>query len=184
MDLPSHVLWTYAFEKITVPNFVNSNPKFVLASLLFVALPDILESTPFLFYLTLNRKKHNLKNFRSILSFAVDINHDRQDEYDTNFSWASKISFYTHSFLVCVVVALLLLNFSEWLALSFLIGYGFHLFTDIFLHKDYFASRLFYPLSNFSIRGFITWYKTKNFSKYNYGLLLVTYLILFWLKRF
>ncbi len=182
MDLPSHVLWTYALERVTAPNFVNSNLEFVLASLFFAALPDLLESTPFLIYLTLHRKKYNLKKLVSVYSFAIDINHNRQNEYDASFPWAAKISFYTHSFLLFILFALLLRSFSHWLSFSFLIGYGLHLFIDVFLHKDYFASKPLYPLSNFSIYGFITWYKTKNFSKYNYSLLFLTYLMLFWFR--
>ena len=182
MDLPSHILWTYILERVVISNSVNSSPKFVLTSLFFAALPDILESTPFIVYLALHRKKYGLKNFKSIFSFVIDITHNKQDEYDTNFPWAAKISFYTHSFLMSTVFALLLLNFSKWLFFSFLVGYGFHLLADVFLHKDYFSSRPFYPLNNFSIHGFVTWYKIKIFSRYNYGLLLITYYLFLWLK--
>lgn len=179
MDLPSHVLWTYALEKITAPTFIDSHPKFVLASLFFSALPDLLETTPFLIYLTLHRKKLNLKNFRSILAFAVDVNHNRQEDYNFQFPWAARISFYTHSFLLYVIFSVLFYLFLHWLFLPFVIGYGLHLFSDIFFHNDYFSTRPLYPLSNFSIPGLFTWYRVRNFGKYNYGLLAVLYLILF-----
>ena len=148
------------------------NSKFI-----FSALPDFLESSPFLIFITLNKKKYHLKNLglRSILSFAVNINHIKQDEYRVKFPWAAKISFYTHSFLLSAILASFLFLVSKWLFVSFLIGYLLHLFVDIFLHKDYFSSRPFYPLSNFAIQGFITWYKVKNFSTYNYGLLAILY---------
>ena len=178
MDLPSHLLYTYAFEKLVTPALVVGNPKFIMASLTFSAIPDILETTPFLIYLVFNRKKYGLKNIKSIIAFTADINHNRQDEYSKNFAWASKISFYTHSFLVYIIIAVLLYFWGSWLFLPFVIGLGLHLLTDMFMHDDYFSARPLYPVSNFYVPGFFTWYKQRNFSKYNYALLVLIYIAL------
>jgi hypothetical protein len=179
MDLPAHVLYTYALEKIAMPILVDNNPQFVFTSLVFSALPDLLESTPFLIYLAFNRSKFGLKNLRSIVAFAIDISHNRPSQYEIEFPWAVQVSFLTHSFLLYAVFSFLFYLFFYPLFLPFLIGYGFHLFVDIFMHDDYFSSRPLYPISNFSIHGIFTWYKVRNFSIYNYVLLFFVYLTLY-----
>lgn len=178
MDLPAHLLWTYALERTVAPEFIVSHPEFVIASLFFSALPDLFESAPFLLFIIWHRKKYQLKNLSSILAFVVRINHIKQNEYSGKFPWAAKMSFYTHSFLLSAFFAIFLYFVFKWLFIAFLIGYCLHLFIDIFLHKDFFSARPLYPLSNFTVKGLITWYKVKNFSTYNYSLLAVVYLIL------
>src|SRR3989338_3376631 len=99
MDMPSHVLWTYAIEKAAFPQFIAGHHEFVVASLVFSALPDVLETKPFLIYLLFNQKKFNLNGLKSVVDFAWEINHNMQDEYHNRFNWAAQISFHTHSFL-------------------------------------------------------------------------------------
>jgi len=130
-------------------------------------------------YIYINKKQYNLKNLASVLSFVTNINHVKQKEYALKFPWAAKISFYTHSFLLSACFGGILYFISSYLFLSFLIGYFFHLLIDILLHNDFFSSKPLYPLSNFTIRGFMTWYKVKNFLAYNFGLLMVLYLAMF-----
>jgi len=178
MDLPSHVLYTYALEKVSLSsNFLNK-PDFVISSLIFSTAPDILESVPFLIYLFFNKRKLKLNNLKEIVVFAADLTHNRPIEYEKNFKWASQISFYSHSFLVYVCMAVILYFCINWLFLPFVIGYGFHLLTDMFVHNDYFSSRPLYPLINFKIPGLFTWYKEKMFLKYNYSLLTLIYVII------
>lgn len=178
MDLPSHILYTYAAEKVSLPPFIIDKPSFVTASLVFSAMPDILESVPFLTYLYLNKKILNLKNIKEVITFASDLTHNRPAEYENRFKWASDISFYSHSYLVYALISIILYFYVNWLFLPFVIGYGFHLLTDMFVHNDYFSSRPLYPLSNFRIPGFFTWYKEKKFIKYNYGFLAVIYALM------
>ena len=139
MDLPSHLLYTYAVEKVSVPVYISNHPDFVVSSLIFSCLPDIFETTPFLVYLYFNQKKYSLDGFKSIINFSTDITHNRSEEYVKNFKWASNISFYTHSYLVYIFIALILYFYTNWLFLPFIAGYGFHLFTDMLVHNDYFS---------------------------------------------
>lgn len=178
MDLPSHILYTYAVEKVSLPTYLIDKPVFVTTSLVFSSVPDILESTPFLIYLYINKKKLNLNNFREIVSFATEITHNRPTEYENKFKWAANISFYTHSYLVYSLIALIMYLYINWLFLPFVIGYGFHLFIDMFVHNDYFSSRPMYPLSNFKIPGLLTWYKEKKFIRYNYAILAFIYVVM------
>lgn len=175
MDLPSHVLYTYAAEKVFLSNYIKNNPEFIFTSLVSVSLPDILESTPFLIYLYINKDKYNLKNIKSVISYAADITHNRPLEYQKKFSWAAKISFYTHSFLIYITISILFYLYLLPLFLPFLIGYGLHLITDLFMHNDFFTSRPFYPITNASIPGIFTWYKSRKFIIYNYIILAVIY---------
>lgn len=178
MDLPSHVLYTYAVEKVSLPYYLIDKPGLITASLIFSAAPDVLESVPFLIYLYLNKKRLNLKNIKEVVSFAVEITHNRPMEYENKFKWASRISFYSHSYLVYVLLALIIYFYVNWSFLPFVIGYGLHLFTDILAHNDYFSSRPLYPLSNFKIPGLFTWYKEKKFIRYNYAILAVVYVFI------
>lgn len=183
MNLPSHILYTYASEKIFIPNYINENQDFVLFSLIFTSLPDLLESIPFIFYLYIKKHKYGLKNFRSIVNYASNITHNKPLEYEKEFHWASKISFYTHSFFVYIVVSIVLYIFFNNIFYPFLFGYGIHLLIDLFTHNDFFSIRPLYPVNNFSIPGFITWYKSKKFIIYNSIILFVLYLIIFCVNK-
>lgn len=175
MDLPSHVLYTYVAEKVFLSEYVNVNPDFIFISLVSSSLPDLLESTPFLVYLYINKDKYDLKNIKSVINYATDITHNRQFEYQEKFPWAAKMSFYTHSFLIYIIISILLYLYLLPVFLPFFIGYGLHLITDLFVHNDFFASRPFYPLTNISMPGLFTWYKSKKFIMYNYIILAIIY---------
>jgi len=179
MDSPSHALWTYALEKSLWPEYLKDNPFFLFSSLFFSVLPDLVVDIPLVVYLIFKKSRFDLKNLKQIIIFAYDIVRNRPEDYQKLFPWSFKTAFYSHSFLVCLI-CVLILNFAYPKALlPFVFGYGMHLLVDLPLHNDHFASKPLYPLSNFTIAGWLTWYKTKNFQKYNYFLLLAVYLTLF-----
>ena len=178
MDSPSHALWTYALEKSFWPEFVKTNPGFLFVSLFFSILPDLIVDAPFVLYLLFNKHKYHLKTFKEIINFGYTIIQQKPLEYETLFPWSAKTAFYSHSFLTYFLIAIILKLAYPETFLPFVVGYGIHLLIDIPLHNDYFSSKPFYPLSKIKIPGWLTWYHTKNFQKYNYALLALVYIIL------
>lgn len=85
MDLPAHVLWTYGLGQVFANNFSTKHPNLVLVSLASAALPDILETTPFLFYLWIKRRRLGLNRLRDIVHFAVKIGHEKPEKFVAEF---------------------------------------------------------------------------------------------------
>ena len=84
----------------------------------------------------------------------------------------------THSLVMWVGVFLLLkLIGLSWLALAFM-GWGLHIFLDIFTHsKEYFPTPILWPFSKFHFSG-INW-SNKWFMLFNYAVLLFLYLVFY-----
>src|SRR4051812_27004866 len=105
MDLPSHAFWTYALEKIALPE-ANASRSFLFFSLLFAVLPDLIHDTPYAISILWNKKKLGLKNIKDAVRFAYDINHNRPAQYQNLFPLCAQLSFYSHSFLIYSLVGL------------------------------------------------------------------------------
>ena len=106
MNLPEHVLWTYASQEIVLSNMVSKNPSFLAVSLMSAALPDILETAPLLVYLYVNRKKYGLNGTKEVINFSYKLVRNNQEQLLKIFPNGVKFSFFTHSLLVCLLVSL------------------------------------------------------------------------------
>lgn len=177
MDLPAHVLWTYAVKNVAFPATIKDFG--ILSTLIFSALPDIIESAPFVAYLLFKGGVWRLAGVRRLIVYAFDISHTNQRELEEKFPWVTKLSFSVHSFFTYLIVAVGFWFFVPVLFLPFLFGWGLHIVIDLFLHNDFFSARPFYPFSVIRVKGFTTWYKNKKFVMYNYAFLVLIYLLLF-----
>lgn len=177
MDLPGHVLWTGLGVKILnqEQSAYNLHPLWTI--LLATSLPDILETGPFLVYTLWHHKKYNITGLKSLLIFTTNTNHHNQTYLAQEFPRLLKWSWATHSIVFALVLPVICYLIHPVWAVPFFIGYIIHIVMDTLLHTDLFAIRPLYPFHSVSIRGICTWYRTKNFTFYNYSLLVVLYLL-------
>lgn len=183
MELISHALWTYILLRIISPEYILTHPTFLILVLIFSMIPDIIETAPLLICIIAKRKKYKITGIKSLIEYAIKVTQKRTEIYKKEFPWATKLSFYTHSHIIFLLILGILSLISQTIFLAFLIGIGFHLLIDIFTHKGFYATRPFYPLNNFKIQGFFNWYENKTFAKLNYFLLLLIYILVFFLSN-
>lgn len=88
-----------------------------------------------------------------------------------------KVYYFTHSLVPISLLAVILFIFSPVLALLTL-PYYLHIILDIPAHSGIWATRIFYPFSDWHFRGGYDWWKNKWFSIGNWSVLIIINLIL------
>lgn len=141
----------------------RENSKIIWWGVLFGMLPDLVSFTPVILVR---------------LYYTVFENHPATfltEAFHTyKFSEYATISYnYTHSIVIWIVAAALI-----WLYLKefpwVLLGWGIHVFIDIFSHTfDFFATPFLFPISDFEV-SIISW-AHPGFMIVNYSLLLILY---------
>ncbi|MFA6553568.1 MAG: hypothetical protein WCT27_04010 [Patescibacteria group bacterium] len=130
-------------------------------ALLTGALPDIL---PALYELA----RHPVKFIRGLINKSLADNPSRM--YLTIYHWA-------HSLLPISFVTLLVLIFAP--ARSILaVPYYMHIFLDIFTHRGKWATRIFYPFSDFHFDG-TDWWRHSWISIANWAVIAVVGVFIF-----
>lgn len=152
MDVFSHAAWGATIIR---------KPPLVWWAALFGALPDILTS----FFGLLKYRGKFLKELDSMMNG------------DSKYRIYFQVYYYTHSFIPITGLAIILYLIapSYWIIT---IPYYLHILLDIFTHRGIWATRIFYPFSNFHFNGH-DWWKNKWFSIGNWAALIVINLIIF-----
>lgn len=153
MDSVSHAAWG--------ATIVRKTP-LVWWAVLAGALPDII---PAVYGLIRYRRKY----VRALekLSMAAEINH----RYMRIYHW-------THSLIpISVVAAALLLVSPAWAMVT--LPYYLHILLDIPTHHGVWATRLFYPFSDFHFAGGHDWWKNRWISLGNWAAIVIINVLLF-----
>lgn len=136
------------FSHALYGGLIAHNRKTLILGFIFGALPDLM-------LVTLNPKQA----FEIFITLGAHL----PGYYLTYYS-------YLHSFIAAGLIFLFLsLFFPKYKILA--LPYFFHIIVDIFTHCGQFATRFFYPLSQFSICGYSY--------QHRYWLWLVNYIIIF-----
>ncbi|MBU0597485.1 hypothetical protein KKF61_00635 [Patescibacteria group bacterium] len=88
-----------------------------------------------------------------------------------------KVYYFFHSFLPISIVAGIIAIFAPNYTIVTL-PYYLHIIMDIFTHRGVWATRIFYPISNFHFQGH-NWWKNKWISIVNWGAIVAINLIIF-----
>lgn len=155
MDFVSHALWG--------ATIIRKKPEVWWAAL-FGALPDLLTAV----YGFFKTKKNYFKYLKDIAE-----NERPNESY-------FKVYYFFHSFIPISVIALIILIIKPALVII-TIPYYLHIIMDIFMHRGVWATRIFYPLSNFHFQG-KNWWQHKWIIIFNWAALIVTNLIIFLFK--
>lgn len=152
MDTFSHAAWG--------ATIIRKNPQIWWAAL-FGALPDLLAAL----YGLLAYRSNYLK-YLNRFAFAEHVN----DYY-------LKVYYFFHSFIPISVFTLILYVVSpSYVAVT--IPYYLHILMDIFTHQGAWATRIFYPLSDFHFQG-MNWWKNKWITIGNWTAILIINVIIF-----
>jgi len=152
MDSFSHAAWG--------ATIIRKSP-FVWWAALFGALPDLITALYGLF-----RHRKSYLKYLNKLAFAEGAN----DDY-------LKVYHFFHSF-VPISLFTFVLSFVNSSYLIITIPYYLHILMDIFTHQGVWATKIFYPLSNFHFEGY-NWWKHKWASIGNWAALIIINVIIF-----
>jgi len=152
MDTLSHAAWG--------ATIVRKNPQIWWAAF-FGALPDLITAL----YGIIRYRKGYLKYLNDQAYIKSE-----NDDY-------LKVYHFFHSFIP-ISLFTFVLSFIDSSYLIITIPYYLHILMDIFTHQGVWATRIFYPLSNFHFEGY-NWWKHKWLSIVNWAAILVINLIFF-----
>jgi membrane-bound metal-dependent hydrolase YbcI (DUF457 family) len=131
MDVIYHALVGAAIAKST-------GSPYILSSAIFAVLPDLVGAVPFVYYKLTARPGTLLQNVK-------------ESVYSNTFTNSVDRIMYslTHSLVFALLVSLLSYLFfpAAWVTLS--LSYVSHIIIDIPTHEGDFATRIFYPYSDF-----------------------------------
>jgi len=164
MDFFAHIAWSM----ILFGKFFNFS--YLIQISFFSVLPDLLWGIPAVFYMIY----FMLKN-RKILSWKkrpTKFTKKLENLYNSSHSFSVMILFF---FIFSII-------FSQFYW-PILFGWGLHLLLDIFTHKDsiYFKQKPFYPLSNYSVRGYI-WHGHWKFLILNWSAIILVYILFYGIR--
>jgi len=152
MDNLTHFLFGY----ILFVGRVNA-----ILILLFTNLPDIIAAPSRIYYTIIKDKKRTFGEF----NFWIPNKH------------YLKLYRSTHSLIFCLLLGFILSLFTKkYLVLTACIAS--HIILDVFSHSGKWATRIFYPFSDFHINSF-NWFKKDNFIKSVIIFIIIVLIVLF-----
>lgn len=164
MDVLAHSLWTNLMYRSLPPT--KNNKKVVWWGIAFGVIPDLVSFTPIFIAFA-----------QALITGSASFGGGRPDFPQGVFAHYAATSYnYTHSFVIFLIAAVLL-----WIVLRkfpwVILGWGLHIFIDIFSHtKEFYATPFLFPLSDFKVSVFSWGHPI--FMSVNYTALILVYIFL------
>ena len=158
MDIISHAIWG--------ATIIRKEPMIWWAAF-FGALPDLCSIIPFFVHLKTNKfRRYNNQEFW---------------KYVESSSFYTKLYYVFHSLVTAILLTFFVyIIFPQYWFVT--VPYFLHIFLDIFSHKDKWATRILYPISDIHFNG-INWWRSKWLNMANWFSLIIVNVGIWLIKK-